>query len=138
MPEIKGRGRPVKFTNDEIEQALRESQGVLSLAADKLSKIQPGRTVTRQCLFLRIKNSTYLSDVLDDVRQRVIDFAEVKLIEAVRAGDLKAIMFFLKTQAKERGYIEREEVTGAGGKDLHPVAMPDIEVNFLTPAESTK
>jgi hypothetical protein len=36
-----------------------------------------------------------------------------------------AIIFFLKTQGKSRGYVERQEVTGADGKKLFEVTIID-------------
>ena len=38
--------------------------------------------------------------------------------DLVLAGNLGAIIFFLKTQGKERGYTERQEITGADGTAL--------------------
>ena len=32
---------------------------------------------------------------------------------------LRAIEFYLKTKAKRRGYIERQEITGADGADMN-------------------
>ena len=46
-----------------------------------------------------------------EVKETLKDIAEEKLFEHVRRGDLPAVMFFLKTQAKDRGYTERQEVS---------------------------
>lgn len=43
----------------------------------------------------------------------VTDLAEVKLIEAVKGGDLSAVKFYLTTKGKGRGYSERREIVGA-------------------------
>ncbi len=47
--------------------------------------------------------------MLAEARESSIDLAESKLIEAIKAGNLTAIIFFLKTQGKSRGYSERSE-----------------------------
>ena len=43
------------------------------------------------------------------VPESSVDLAESKLIEAIKDGNLTAIIFFLKTQGKSRGYSERSE-----------------------------
>jgi hypothetical protein len=52
--------------------------------------------------------------------ESVIDLAESKLIENIKDNDNTAIIFYLKTKGKHRGYVERNELTGANGKDLNP------------------
>jgi len=50
-----------------------------------------------------------------DKKERRKDFVEGKLFSEIKKGNITAIIFFLKTQAKDRGYVERQEVTGANG-----------------------
>ena len=48
---------------------------------------------------------------IDNIKEAVIDSVEDKLFEKIQAGDITAIIFFLKTRAKHRGYTEKYEVT---------------------------
>lgn len=43
---------------------------------------------------------------LMDAKELLIDFAERQLLEKIKGGNLGAIIFFLKCQAKHRGYLE--------------------------------
>lgn len=54
----------------------------------------------------------------DDVNEQTIDFVESKLLQGIREGKEASQIFYLKTKAKHRGYIERTEHTGANGAPL--------------------
>ena len=56
-----------------------------------------------------------LKDVLSDARESAIDFVESSLMKAIEGGNVTAMIFYLKTQAKHRGYVERQEVEVAAG-----------------------
>jgi hypothetical protein len=45
-----------------------------------------------------------------DLRETMKDNAESSLYNAVLAGEPWAVRFFLTTQAKDRGYVERQEM----------------------------
>jgi hypothetical protein len=47
------------------------------------------------------------------------------LDKGMKDGNMTAIIFYLKTQGKSRGYVERQEVTGADGKKLFEVTIVD-------------
>jgi hypothetical protein len=50
-----------------------------------------------------------LNDELQIAREEMLDMAESSLYRRVLAGDSWAVCFFLKTQGRGRGYIERGE-----------------------------
>lgn len=54
-----------------------------------------------------------------DECEKVTDLAETKLIEAINGGDLAAVKYYLSTKGKHRGYVERQEVSGADGGDIN-------------------
>jgi len=65
-----------------------------------------------------IKDYPSVAEAATEARERMIDFAESKLYQNIKAGDNTAIIFYLKTQAKHRGYIERSELSGIGGEPI--------------------
>lgn len=85
-----------------------------------------------------------------EAKEIAIDFVESSLFRQIQKEVPASTIFFLKTRAKHRGYIERSEITGAEGGPLDiRVIVPrtlnqriepredDIEVNLPeTPDES--
>ena len=101
------RGRPIKCTPVQVSEALLASDGNLTAAATKLG-------VTRQGVYDYIDRYK-LQDVLAQSREKMADEAVGQLHRLVRDGNLGAVIFYLKTQAKSRGYTERIETTGKDG-----------------------
>lgn len=125
-----------KFTDEELEKAIREAHGILAHAARILSK--GGRRITRQAIEQRIATTPELQAVAYQEREALTDFAENKLFELIKAGDKTSIIFYLKCKAKNRGYVERQELTG---KDGLPIASGKIEpvevtVRIVDPAKN--
>lgn len=104
-----------RLTNKQIAAALKESRGFVSVAARTLG-------ITRQTIYNRLKGSELLRAAREDAQELTKDIAELKLLEAINARESWAVCFYLKCQAKERGYVERSEVKSSvelsGGLDL--------------------
>ena len=52
------------------------------------------------------------------IKEEQKDFVESKMLQAIKADNVTLMIFYAKTQMKDRGYVERTELTGAEGKDL--------------------
>jgi hypothetical protein len=100
-----------------IEKAIIKAFGNLSTAARSLQ-------VDRHTIYNWIEQDGLQQAVIDGRNTR-LDFVESKLDQKIDGGDTTAIIFFLKTQGKSRGYVERQEVTGADGKKLFEVTIVD-------------
>jgi len=97
-----------KYTTAQIIEALREKHGNLSAAARFLK-------CSRNTIARYIDTYPTVKAVADEERETLIDFAENQLFQQVKDGNITAIIFTLKTIGKSRGYVERQEVTGAEG-----------------------
>ena len=84
--------------------------GNLTAAAAKLG-------VVRKAVYDYIKRYDF-QGVLDDACENMMDEAVGQLHKLVRYGNLGATIFYLKTQAKGRGFTERIEQTGANGEPI--------------------
>ena len=95
----------------EVEVAIRSTGGFISQAAKVLG-------ITRQSVWDRIERHPQLQEALKDVKETYLDLAESQLIRAMKLGERWAIKYYLNTQGKDRGYVERHEHTGKEGKPL--------------------
>jgi hypothetical protein len=99
MTPRSGLGR-TKFTPEQIIEALQAKHGMVYLAARALR-------CDAKTIYNMMKRFPQISQVRDEQRGQLVDFAESSLHKLIMQGNVAATIFFLKTQAKDRGYIER-------------------------------
>lgn len=104
----KGAGKAEKYTAQQVIDALRTTKGMVSLAAKKL-QCDPA-TVYRY-----IRTYPTVAAAVRSEREAMTDIAELALYKAIQGGVGWAVCFYLKTQGKERGYVERKEISGPDG-----------------------
>ena len=106
-----GNGKKREETAKRIIKALKETNGLLTMAAAK-SGIGY-RTVCRY-----VAEFPSVKEAAQDAKEAMLDFAEGKLYIKIKDGDNTAIIFYLKTQGKARGYIERQEFANPTGESF--------------------
>lgn len=127
-------GRPKKTTDIiTFRHVANACGGILSEIASRFG-------VDRGTVYSWCKENESFAQALEDARETFLDLAESRLhklvsgipkVEVDKEGRKKiagwierpsetAIIFTLKTRGKKRGYVERQEVTGADGADLIP------------------
>lgn len=94
-----------RFTATQVIAALRATKGMVYLAAKRL-KCDPD-TILNYC-----KRYPSVEAVKQAQRGELIDLAEQKLLESIQNGEAWGITLCLKTIGKDRGYVERQELTG--------------------------
>jgi transposase-like protein len=97
-----------KYTPEQMIKALEESKGLIAPAARALG-------CSRDTVRSYMKEYAEVALAERDAREATTDVAERKLYQAIENGEAWAICFYLKCQGKQRGYIEKAEITGAGG-----------------------
>ena len=74
-----------------------------------------------------------VKDAVQEAKESMLDFTEGKLFEKISKGDTTCIIFFLKTQGKGKGYVERQEISGEGGGAVrHVVEVVDKVTKDIT------
>ena len=90
------------FAIPDIVLAINESLGYLSLAALKIG-------CTRRTIEYYADQFPEVRAAISEQRELMKDKVELRLYNKISSDDLGAMCFYLKTQAKDRGYIERSE-----------------------------
>lgn len=96
---------------EKFLEALEQSMGIMSTAAKKIG-------VDRTTPYRWIKEDEEYADKVKEIINVPLDFVESKLFEAINNDNITAIIFYLKTKGKHRGYVERHELSGIDNKDL--------------------
>ena len=119
-----------RYTAQQVADALTAAKGFVSVAAKNLQ-------CSDETVRNYIKRYSACKQAVTDAREAMIDYAEGKLYQNIQNNDTVSILFFLKTQAKHRGYVERGEqrieVSGANGNDI-PIRVVDYRNGLTTVA----
>lgn len=103
-------------------EALEKSLGVVTTAVKQVG-------IARSTFYEWMKDPEFKAEV-DSIQDIALDFAESQLHQQIKGGNTAATIFYLKTKGKRRGYVERQEITGAEG-------LPnDIRINIIESGET--
>ena len=75
-----------------------------------ISKACEAANISRKTYYRWIEDEEF-KDQVEATKEGLIDHVEHQLLTQIDNGDTTAIIFFLKTRAKERGYVEKQEIT---------------------------
>lgn len=95
-------------TKIKFPEILKECKGIVSIACQKAK-------IARHTYYDWRKADPDFAKLCDESSETTIDFVESKLLELIDEKHPAAIIFFMKTKAKDRGYVERVETTGKDG-----------------------
>ena len=85
-----------------VEDKLRELRGNMAAVGRVFG-------VTRQAVADFVSRHAKRREVFVEARASMLDDAENSLYDAVVRGEAWAVFFYLKTQGKKRGYVEKYE-----------------------------
>jgi hypothetical protein len=121
--------RSIPFRNrirpDEVIEAIQKHHGLMTYAAQSLG-----------CSLHSVANmaarNPRVARAVRDAREKLTDVAVAKLHEKVRAGDIRAITFWLSsTMGRARGFNPPVSDTGSGGTD-QPRVTNNFVIEFVT------
>lgn len=122
-----------QFPKEAFERAIKLSFGVKSAVASMVG-------CSRQTVENALERWPELVEELATAKAHLVGIATGALIDDIQdrtsPGHQRAYMYALKTQAKDEGFVERSEVTGADGAALLDVSpevlkqMKDLDLNI--------
>ena len=86
----------------EMIEALKKTLGVVSPACEIVG-------ISRNTHYVWMKDDPEYKEAVESLLDFQIDFVETKLFENINNGDTGSTIFYLKTKAKHRGYVEKKE-----------------------------
>lgn len=113
-----------KVSDKQIIEALKANHGFQSQACKQLER-QLNITFSASAMSQRISASEEIKSALNEMLTADLDYAENKMWELIKNGNVAALLFYLKTKGKERGYAERRELTGSNGT---PLQMGEVKI----------
>ena len=109
---------------ESLLKSLEQSLGVVTVACKKAD-------IPRSTYYKWLKEDEVFAKQVMDIENVALDFAESQLHTQIGNGNTSATIFYLKTKGKKRGYIERQEITGADG-------MPtNFQIEIIDKTEDT-
>ena len=84
--------------------ALEKSLGIMSSASKAVG-------INRVTAYKWMQKDKEFAERVASIVETTIDFVESKLFEQIAEGNTTAIIFYLKTKAKHRGYVEQVDHT---------------------------
>jgi hypothetical protein len=95
-------------------QVLKACAGNITAACDACN-------ICRDTIYSWQKENPSFKKEMDDIREVIIDNVESALYKNALEGNVVAQIFFLKTQGKQRGYIEKSLVEHGGLVQINEV-----------------
>jgi hypothetical protein len=97
--------RKFRYTVEQVLGALNACNGLVYLAAEKLG-------CTSQTICNYQNRHACIREAVLEKRGRRVDIGEAMLDKAVLAGEGWAVQFLLRTQGKDRGYVQAVQMEG--------------------------
>ncbi len=116
-------------------QALEKTRGIVTSACEMVG-------ISRQTYYDYYKDDAVFKEAVEELSNVALDFAESKLMQKMNGVTIgkvvegetvvyeippsdTALIFYLKTKGKKRGYIERQELAGVENQPLVINVIPN-------------
>ena len=92
-----------QLKKENLLKALEKSLGIVSTACVSIG-------ISRTTYYKYYNEDKEFKQSVDSIGDIALDCAESQLFELIKEKNVTAIIFYLKTKGKKRGYIEKQDV----------------------------
>jgi hypothetical protein len=96
----------VRDTQDSKKKMLEALEYNLGIVSTSCANADVSRATHYRWLTEDEEYKAYVKEI----QEAAIDFVESKLYEKIKDKDTASIIFYLKSKAKHRGYVERQQI----------------------------
>ena len=85
--------------------------------------------ITRSTFYKWINEDNVFAEAVSDIKEQQKDFCESKILQKMQDGDSTMLIFYAKTQMRDRGYGDKREIVGKDGEALNtgPIVIEVID-----------
>ena len=116
-------------TNERKAQSKAEFLTTLEQSAGLVATTCRKAGINRSTYYKWRKADDEFAQAADDIKELQKDAVEALILKKLKDGDTAMLIFYAKTQMKDRGYVERNEIVGKDGRDL---VKREIDLTKLT------
>lgn len=109
-------------TNKQIIEALNKNFSILVNSAQDLG-------ITRQTLKKYIDNDPYLMEQYKEGKEKLKDLVEFQLLKNIKEGKETSLIWYMKTQMRDRNYIEHQEMN---------MTIDTVRIKYIIPEDQNK
>lgn len=119
--------RPKKMLT--MMKALESTMGNITASCEKAE-------ISRKLHYKWVDQFPEYKEFVESIPDRVFDFVEGSLHKQIQSGNTTATIFWLKTKAKDKGYVERQEIVHGGGVSVQDLIQNIRELEHETEKEN--
>lgn len=114
----------------------RDGENAISTSFGNLTAIGKRLGVHRVTVANYAKRWKSVAEAIEAEKELRKDLVEDKMFKRINEGSDTMIIFFAKTQMKDRGYVERQEITGAEGGPIDVRSLSDEQLQAIIAGKS--
>lgn len=93
----------------KLIKALQKSLGIVTGACKEVG-------ISRNTFYEYYKSDAEFKQAVDDINDITLDFVENQLLNKIKEGSERSILFYMKYKARKRGYTDSLDITTGGDK----------------------
>ena len=112
----------IRQTKKALLEALEKTLGIVTTACKIVG-------ISRQTFYKYTQDDKDFAKAVKDIENVTFDFVESQLHKQIKDNNTASTIFYAKTKMKNRGYVERQEITGRDGEAIEITGFTYVKPN---------